>query len=110
MIIILVSMLALICRVGHANNNVPVNMTFNLHAPYAKSVEVIGDFNAWQPGSNFLQGPDATGSWHGTVAVLSGARSIEYIYLLDGEKRFLDPAAPAVGDDFGGKNNIRVLP
>ncbi len=97
-------------RVVYAGNDAPVIITFLLHAPAAKKIEVIGNFNGWESDSTQLKGPDAAGNWRATIAIPDDVRTIRYLYLVDGKTVVLDPAYPAVNDDFGGKNNLRMIP
>jgi 1,4-alpha-glucan branching enzyme len=83
--------------------------TFRIHAPSADTVEVIGNFNNWREKSDFLAGPDSDGVWSATIAIDIGIRRIEYRYLLNGREA-LDPEQPVIDDEFGGKNNFRLLP
>ena len=85
-------------------------MTFTLHAPQAKSVEILGDFNQWQSGVTPLAGPDETGHWRVRLAFPAAVHRIEYIYWVDGAHRQVDPAQPVVSDGFSGENNVVVLP
>lgn len=110
LIIALASLLMLPHFFAYSEDEAPTRLTFRVHAPHARSVEVVGDFNAWQPGANFLQGPDDNGLWRATIAIQPGMRRIEYVYLLNGRERVLDPLQLAVDDDFHGKNNVVLLP
>jgi 1,4-alpha-glucan branching enzyme len=94
----------------HAQNEHIVGITFRFSAPGASSVEVIGDFNGWQPGSHSLRKTEGSDAWSSTFAVNAGMRRIEYQYMVDGRHRLIDPEQPIVADDFGGKNNVRLLP
>ena len=85
-------------------------MTFILHAPLARSVEILGDFNQWQSGLTPLAGPDETGCWRVRLAFPAAVRHIEYIYWVDGAHRQVDPDQPVVSDGFSGENNVAVLP
>ena len=100
------SILALAPAMAYPEADKPPSVTFRIHAPDARSVEVIGDFNAWLPGSNSLRGPDQRGMWQVVITIPSGTRRNEYIYLVNGKQRVLDTTQPVVNDDFGGKNNI----
>ena len=110
LLLILASLLTLAAVPAYPESDNPAVITFNFHAPDARSVEVIGDFNSWLPGSNFLPGPDKQGMWQALIAMPSGTRYVEYIYLVNGQRRFLDPVQPVVSDDFGGKNNVWLAP
>jgi|YelNatPaOPRAMG01_1025707.scaffolds.fasta_scaffold04194_10 1,4-alpha-glucan branching enzyme len=69
----------------------PVN--FIVHAPEAKNVCVIGDFNDWTPGAHPLTRlPD--GGWHTQILLNHGHH--QYLFLIDG-KPTLDPKAQGIG-------------
>ena len=106
LLVILASILMFASHPAYSGADNPPSVTFRIYAPDARSVEVVGDFNAWLPGSNFLHGPDQQGWWQATIAIASGARRSEYIYLVNGQQRVLDTTQPVISDDFGGKNNI----
>ena len=62
---------------------------FFYHAPEAKSVALIGDFNGWQPnGHPMTRRPD--GGWSIRVELPHGHH--QYLFLVDG-KPTLDPNA-----------------
>jgi len=83
-----------------------VNVHFELHAPGARQVELVGNFNEWQTGTIRLSGPDASGHWTATVALPEGR--YEYQFLVDGRQWVTDPQAPVVRPDgFGRANAIR---
>lgn len=84
-------------------------VTFDLYAPQAKSVEVFGDFNQWQSGAMPLAGPDETGMWRLKFSLPATLTRIEYVYWVDGT-RSTDTEQAVVQDGFSGKNNVRVLP
>lgn len=68
----------------------PVN--FFCHAPGAKSVSVVGDFNAWDPTVHVMrQSPD--GAWVLQVPLHHGHHP--YLFLVDGRPT-LDPRAQGV--------------
>ena len=103
---VLGAVLVLAPAFAYAETDNPSKITFFFYAPDARSVEVIGDFNAWRSGSNSLRGPDQQGMWQVVVAIPFGMRRSEYTYLVNGQRRVLDTTQPAISDDFGGKNNI----
>lgn len=85
-----------------------VAVHFQLHAPNARQVELVGDFNQWQPGAIRLTGPDASGHWTATVALPEGR--YEYQFLVDGRQWVTDPAALVMRPDgFGHLNAIREV-
>lgn len=84
-------------------------ISFVLHAPQAKSVEVFGNFNQWLSGALPLAGPDETGMWRLRFSLPASYTRIEYVYSVDGMSR-TDPEQAVVPDGFSGKNNVRVFP
>ncbi len=108
----LVSSLLLITATpyAHAEAAGTHDATFSLHAPHAKSVEIIGNFNFWQAGTVALAGPDEKGMWRVKVSLPASLTRIEYVYWVDGASRKIDPAQPVVQDGFSGENNVLVLP
>jgi hypothetical protein len=82
-----------------------VTFHFELHAPGADRVELLGTFNNWKSGDIVLAGPDASGHWTAEVALPEGRQ--EYIFLVDGERWVADPkAATQRPDGFGRVNTI----
>jgi len=85
-----------------------IRARFELHAPSAKKVEVVGTFSNWMPGEIMLKGPDAVGYWNRMVMLPPG--QYEYVFLVDGEKQVLDQRFEAQRPDgFGNKNSVLVL-
>jgi 1,4-alpha-glucan branching enzyme len=67
-------------------------VNFICHAPHAKSVSLVGDFNAWNPAANPMNHmPDR--SWLLTVELKHGHH--RYAFLVDGVLT-LDPHAQGV--------------
>lgn len=82
-----------------------VTFHFELHAPGADQVELLGTFNNWKPGDIVLDGPDASGHWTATVELPEGR--YEYIFLVDGERWIADPKAATLRPDgFGNVNAV----
>jgi hypothetical protein len=82
-----------------------VNFHFELHAPGANRVELLGTFNHWQANDIVLNGPDASGHWTATVELPAGRH--EYIFLVDGKRWVADPnAATHRPDGFGRVNTV----
>ncbi len=71
----------------------------------AKSVSLVGDFNAW--------GADATplvpngNAW--TVSVPLQRGRYEYAFIVDGKRWVADPFAPASSDEFDTRSSIVVV-
>lgn len=82
-----------------------VTFHFELHAPGAERVELLGTFNNWQTGDIVLCGPDASGHWTTDIALPEGRH--EYIFLVDGRQWVADPkAATHRSDGFGRVNAV----
>ncbi len=82
-----------------------VSLHFELHAPGADTVELLGTFNNWKTGDIVLDGPDASGHWTATVELPEGRH--EYIFLVDGERWLADPRAATLRPDgFGHVNTV----
>ena len=62
---------------------------FFCHAPEAKRVSIVGDFNNWNPNATpMIRQPD--GRWTASLELKHGFH--HYVFLVDGE-RVLDPNA-----------------
>lgn len=83
-----------------------VAVTFEVHAPGARAVELVGSFTGWRPGEVALQGPDATGHWSATVRLPEGRH--EYLFLVDGSHWVTDPGAAAHRPDGFGRRNALI--
>jgi hypothetical protein len=79
---------------------------FQIHAPGAQQVELVGDFNNWSPGVIHLQGPDASGHWTANVDLPEG--HYEYQFLVNGKTWVTDPNAIAHRPDGFGRENAVV--
>lgn len=80
-------------------------VTFQIRAPGAKLVSVVGDFNQWQIGSVPLEDPEGDGVWTVKVQIPYGRH--HYQFVIDGERWLPDPEAPVrVDDGFGNKNSV----
>lgn len=103
--LVLVALTAIPHRPGAGERMV---VRFELHAPDASRVELVGDFTAWQPGRILLQGPDASGHWSADIDLPSGRH--EYIFLVDGRQWVADPTAVIRRPDgFGRENAVMDL-
>jgi len=80
-----------------------VTVHFEIRAPAAKQVEVVGTFTDWQAGHIQLVGPDASGHWTADVRLPSGRH--EYSFLLDGQQWVTDPRADVRRNDGFGREN-----
>ncbi len=80
-----------------------VAVRFEVAAPGARRVELVGSFNDWRPGEIVLDGPDAAGRWTATVELPAGRH--EYLFLVDGKQWVTDPRAAAYRPDGFGREN-----
>jgi hypothetical protein len=81
---------------------------FELHAPAAQTVELLGDFTGWKSEAIRLTGPDASGHWTADVKLPAGRH--EYIFLVDGRQWQTDPRADVRrADGFGRENAVVEL-
>ncbi len=82
---------------------------FELVAPEAKSVFLVGDFNDWRPGGLKLMESKGSGAWQITVRLKKGV-AYRYNFLIDGTRWEPDPSSPLqVDDGFGGKSSVLRL-
>jgi len=79
---------------------------FQIHAPGAHQVELLGDFNNWTPGTIQLRGPDASGHWTANIELPEGRH--EYQFLVDGKTWVTDPRASTHRPDGFGRENAVV--
>lgn len=56
---------------------------FRCEAPNAKSVQLVGDFNSWNPNQIYLEDKDGAGRWQKTLLLPKGA--YQYRYIIDGK-------------------------
>ena len=83
-----------------------ITVHFEIHAPDAQSVELVGTFTGWQPGRLQLTGPDASGHW--TTDVNLPAGRYEYGFLVDGQHWVADPNADLRRNDGFGRENAVI--
>jgi hypothetical protein len=82
-----------------------VNVHFEIHAPDAQRVELVGTFTGWQTGQMQLIGPDASGHWTTDVELPAGRH--EYSFLVNGQQWVTDPRADVRrADGFGRENAV----
>ena len=80
-----------------SRGEVPVR--FQLSAPGAATVQLVGDFSAWRPAETLTK--SAAGMWTAVYPLPPGVH--EYGFLVDGTW-VVDPRAESVPDGFGGSN------
>lgn len=85
-----------------------VRISFEFHAPDARSVSLAGSFNGWTPGEIKLTGPDRTGLWHTEISLPEGVH--EYGFFVNESEWVSDPKALAYQEDgFGSRNSLVTL-
>ena len=82
-----------------------IAVEFRHRAPQAKSVELVGDFNAWKPGLLQMIRGDG-GVWTLSVPVVEGRH--KYLFLVDGEPA-VDAAAPTSNGPQGRRVSMRTV-
>ena len=81
---------------------------FEIHAPGASQVALVGSFTGWQTDRIVLRGPDASGHWSAEVPLPPGRH--EYLFLVDGKQWLADPNAEVRRrDGFGRENALLAL-
>jgi len=71
----------------------------------ARSVALMGSFNRWNPKSHDLRRHPETGKWSLSVDLPPGKH--DYVFIVNGDKVYQDPAADLiVEDDFGQRNSV----
>ncbi len=82
--------------------------TFRIKLPGARSVSVVGDFNAWNPNANPMVDTTGEGDWYAEVTIPEGAFS--YQFLVDGKILIPDMNADNfLPDGFGGTDAVMVV-
>jgi hypothetical protein len=77
---------------------------FELAAPQAARVALVGSFNDWNPRATPLVRETATGKWAVSLRLAPGRHV--YAFVVDGDVT-ADPSAPrAADDDFGSANSV----
>jgi len=70
----------------------------------AKTVSLVGDFNAWGAQPVALMPTGSTGTWTASIPLPNGRH--EYAFIVDGHKWVADPFAPSASDDFDTRSSI----
>lgn len=80
---------------------------FVAHFPGARSVDVVGSFTDWRPGTVQLRDEDHDGVWSGSVVLPVGQH--QYMFVVDGERWVTDPLAGRYVDDGFGRQNALLI-
>jgi hypothetical protein len=70
----------------------------------ARSVALVGDFNAWQPDKNTLAVAGENGAW--TISVPLSRGRHEYAFIVDGKRWTPDPFASPSVDEFDTSSSV----
>jgi len=82
---------------------------FELAAPGAKSVAVVGSFTDWEASQLAMSDPNGDGVWEISVTLKKDA-IYTYNFLIDGNRWVPDPNADTLVDDgFGGSSSVITL-
>ena len=80
---------------------------FELAAPSASRVTLVGSFNEWNPVATPLQRDPSSGKWMVSLRLPPGRHV--YAFVVDGDVT-ADPTAPrAADDDFGSANSVLLV-
>lgn len=82
-----------------------VYVRFDVMVPDAEAVELAGSFSDWEP--RYALTPSGEDHWTVTVPLAPGVH--DYLFVVDGSRQVLDPAAPQIADGFGSYNNRIAL-
>lgn len=83
-------------------------VTLILSMPEARSVSVVGTFNAWDDKGYEMKKDKSMGAW--TLALQLPAGYYEYAFVLDGKEIIPDPHADFYKDDgFGNQNAVLIV-
>jgi hypothetical protein len=82
-----------------------VAFEFRHRAPQARSVELVGDFNAWKPGL-LRMSRNENGVWTLSVPVMEGRH--KYLFLVDGEPKIDEHTDTTVGPE-GRRVSVRRI-
>jgi hypothetical protein len=86
--------------------SVPITLTLN--KPEARSVSVVGTFNAWHEKGYEMTRDAARGTWTLLLRLPDGR--YEYAFVLDGQNIIPDPEAEFFADDgFGNQNAVLIV-
>ena len=96
-------------RVSTNRSPSEVVVRFELTAPEAKSVALVGSFTDWKTSELAMRDPDGDGVWEISVK-LRKDMIYTYNFLIDGSRWVSDPGAETqVDDGFGGSSSVITL-
>lgn len=86
-----------------------VVITFQLVAPEASAVRLVGDFSDWSSRGFAMRDPDRDGVWVRRIRLQVGS-AYRYNFVIDDERWISDPSSLIeVRDEFGGNSSIIQL-
>jgi 1,4-alpha-glucan branching enzyme len=87
-------------------NSLYKKIKFELSAPEAKVVSLVGNFNQWNPQANPMK-KDKKGMWKATLSLETGR--YEYRFVADG-RWVNDPSCTSyAANEFGGQNCVKIV-
>ena len=96
-------------RLGAGRGGGEVLVHFELAAPGAASVALVGSFTGWETSKLAMSDANHDGIWEISVR-LRKASMYTYNFLIDGIRWVPDPGAESqVDDGFGGRNSVMTL-
>ena len=81
-----------------------VNVVRFVFVGQAKTVSLVGDFNAWGAQPVSLAPTGSNGTWSASVSLPNGRH--EYAFIVDGQRWVADPFAPSSSDEFNTNSSI----
>ena len=94
---------------GYRTRGDEVLVRFELVAPEARGVTLVGDFNGWDPHRLAMKDATGDGDWQITIWLKKG-REYTYNFLMDGRRWIADPSSSRqVDDGFGGMSSVLEL-
>jgi hypothetical protein len=81
-----------------------VNVVRFVFVGQAKTVSLVGDFNAWGAQPVSLERTGTDGAWTASVPLHNGRH--EYAFIVDGQRWVADPFAPSTSDEFNTSSSI----
>jgi hypothetical protein len=81
-----------------------VNVVRFVFVGQAKTVSLVGDFNAWGAQPVSLEPTGSNGTWSASIPLPSGRH--EYAFIVDGQRWVADPFAPSTSDEFNTSSSI----
>ena len=96
-------------KAGAAVRSGEILVHFELAAPEARNVALVGSFTQWEPGRLEMKDVKGNGIWEISVMLKKG-QVYTYDFLIDGKTWVPDPGAPAqIDDGFGGVSSVIQL-